>query len=293
MEPSRKTKTLRRVAQILLALIFAALCILGGCLVRLVIMKNGGDPAPAPTASPIPATAESTASPTPAPTPTATPEPTAEPSPTPVPVELAETEDAGQAYIDKIVFLGDSTTYGLGAYGILPFTQIWTDSIGTLSLFNWATDTIAYYDPANPYSAESLYIPDCAARRQPEYLVITLGINGIALLNEAEFRDYYVNMVKAIQAASPDTKIICQSVYPVIDSLVPNGISNEKVNAANEWIYDIAAQTGVRYLNSHDVLMDDSGGLDRAYTDDTAMGIHLNSAGFSVLLQNIRTHAYQ
>ncbi len=246
-----------------------------------------------PAATEVPATAEPTASPTPVPTPTATPKPTAEPSPTPVPVELTETGDAGQEYIDKFVFLGDSTTYGLGAYGILPFTQIWADSIGTLALFNWEIDPIAYYDPADPYNAQSLSIPDCAARRQPEYLMITLGINGIAFLDEDGFKDYYVRMIQAIQQASPDTKIICQSIYPVIDSYVPNGISNEKVNAANRWVYDIAAQTGVRYLNSHDVLMDGSGQLNGDYTDDTAMGIHLNAAGFSVLLENIRTHAYQ
>ena len=123
--------------------------------------------------------------------------------------------------------------------------------------------------------------------------MITLGINGIALLDETQFRDYYVRMVQAIQQASPDTKIICQSIFPVIDSRVPNGISSEKVNIANQWICDMAGQLGVRYLNSHDVLMDETGQLSTAYTDDTAMGIHLNTNGFEVLLNNIRTHGYQ
>lgn len=289
MEKRPNSAPLRHVIVILVCLIAAGLAVL----VFLLVRYADGPRSVSPTQSPMESSVPASPAPTAIPTPTATPEPTAEPSPTPASVELGETEDAGQEYIDKIVFLGDSTTYGMGAYDVLPFTQIWTDESGTLALFNWEVDPIAYYDPADPYNAESLSIPDCAARRQPEYLVITLGINGIALLDETEFKDYYVRMIQAIQAASPDTKIICQSIYPVMDSYVPNGISNEKVNAANKWIYDIAAQTGTRYLNSHDVLMDGSGQLNGEYSTDTSMGIHLNTAGFSVLLENIRTHAYQ
>ena len=287
MQPSKKTRVLRRVAQTLMVLIFAAVCILAGALVRYLISGRTASPVPAP---PPPVT---TSEPSPSPSPSPTPEPTATPEPTPIPVELGETPDAGQEYIDKIVFLGDSTTYWLAGYGVLPFTQVWTDSIGTMSLFNWAADPIAYYDPANPTVSESLFIPDCAARRRPEYLVITLGLNGIALLNEEQFKDYYRDLIHAIQQASPETKIICQSVYPVDDSQVPQGISNAGVNAANVWIYDIAAETGVRYLNTHDLLMNESGGLKAEYDNGDGMGIHLNTSGLNVVLQNIRTHAYQ
>ena len=260
--------------------------------------RTTSTPSPRSTASPaftLPPTAAPTAapSPTPKPTPSPTAAPTATPEPTPVPVELGETEDAGQEYIDKMVFLGDSTTYWLAGYDVLPFTQVWTDSIGTMSLFNWEIDPINYYDPASPTTPVSLFIPDCAARRQPEYLVITLGLNGIAFLDEQEFRDYYLDMLDAIMAASPDTKIICQSIFPVIDSRVPKGISNEKINTANKWIYAMAEEKGLRYLNAHDVLMDENGQLRLDYTDDTAMGIHMNTTGLNAMLMNIRTHAWQ
>ena len=155
---------------------------------------------------------------TPSPAPTAVPTAEPSPEPTPIPVELGETEDAGQEYIDKIVFLGDSTTYWLAGYGVLPFSQVWCDAIGTLSLFNWEVDTIAYYEPGSSEDPVQLSLKDCMARRKPEILVITLGLNGIAILDESQFRDYYVNMLAALQQASPDTKIICQSIYPVDDS---------------------------------------------------------------------------
>ncbi len=214
------------------------------------------------------------------------------PEPTPVPVELGETEDAGQEYIDKIVFLGDSSIYWLAGLGILPFTQVWTDSVGTMSLFNVYIDPIAYRDPATPDVVESLLIPDCAARRQPEILIITLGLNGIAMLDEEAFRGYYTDVLTSIKEASPDTKIICQSILPVMDSRVPAGISNEKINTANQWIYSMAEEMGVRYLNSHDALMDENGQLRTDYNDDLAMGIHMNTTGFEALLTHIRTHAW-
>ena len=229
----------------------------------------------------------------PSPAPTAVPTAEPSPEPTPIPVELGETEDAGQEYIDKIVFLGDSTTYWLAGYGVLPFSQIWCDAIGTLSLFNWEVDTIAYYEPGSSEDPVQLSLKDCMARRKPEILVITLGLNGIAILDESQFRDYYVNMLTALQQASPDTKIICQSIYPVDDSQVPEGISNAKVVAANGWIRDIAEQMGVRYLYSHDILMDETGNLRSDYDNGDGMGIHLDTDGLNAVLQFIRTHAWQ
>ena len=280
--------------RVLLALLTALVILALGLLVWLLVSPGSplAAPEPTPTAAP---TAEPTASPSPTPSPSPSPEPTPSPTPepTPIPVELGETEDMGQEYIDRIVFLGDSTTYGLGAYGVLPFTQIWTDASGTLALFNWAIDSINYYDPASPYSAQSLSITDCAARRQPEYLIITLGINGVAMLDETDFKDYYTSLIDAILAVSPDTKIICHSIYPVIDAQTPGGIDNSRVNAANQWIYDVAEATGTRYLNSHDRLMDGQGGLDPSYNNGDGMGIHLNTDGFAIVLDNIRTHGWQ
>ena len=69
--------------------------------------------------------------PTPEPTEIPTTEPT--PEPTPPPTVLGQTEDMGQDYIDRFVFLGDSTTYGLAYYDVLPHTQVWTPASGTRS----------------------------------------------------------------------------------------------------------------------------------------------------------------
>ena len=219
------------------------------------------------------------------------PEPTAVPTavPTAPPTVLGQTGDMGQDYIDRFVFLGDSTTYGLTYYEVLPRTQIWTPASGTLTLNNWAVETVEY--DGGQGDVCSLSIADAAARRQPEYLLITLGLNGISFLQEEDFKSYYTSLIRAVQAASPATKIICNSIYPVIDAQVSSDIGNDRINAANGWIEAAAAETGTRYLNTHDALTDESGGLRAEYCNGD--GIHLDPDGFAAVLQSIRTHGYR
>ncbi len=223
------------------------------------------------------------------PPPTAAPTAAPTPEPTAPPTALGQTEDRGQDYIDRFVFLGDSTTYGLAYYDVAPETQVWTPASGTLTLSNWQIETVECYDEQG--GARPLAIADAAAERQPEYMLITLGLNGISFLDEGSFKEYYISLVQAIQAASPGTKIICNSIYPVIGSEVSDDIGNERINAANLWIEDIAAQTGTRYLNTHDGLTDENGDLRAEYCNGD--GIHLSPAGFDAVLQTVRTHGWQ
>ncbi len=211
--------------------------------------------------------------------------------PLPPSTTLAETPDAGQEYQDKIVFLGDSTTYGLLAYNVLPYSQVWVPHSGTLSLFNWEVETVDCYPVGATSGAEARSIRDAAASIQPEYLVITLGLNGIAILDESSFKDYYRGLVTAIQQASPSTKIICNTIFPVVDSMTSQDINNASINSANGWILDIAEETGTRYMNSHDAFTDSTGNLPGSL--QSGDGIHLMPDGYNQFLQFVRTHAYQ
>jgi lysophospholipase L1-like esterase len=134
-------------------------------------------------------------------------------------------------------------------------------------------------------------IRDAVATLKPEYLIITLGINGISYMDEVEFKEEYTDLIGTVQEASPDTKIICNSIYPVIDPDAPVGINNAGVNQANEWVYQIAEATGTRYLNTHDALMDETGSLRAEYCNGD--GVHLDTPGIETVLMNVRTHGYR
>ena len=184
-------------------------------------------------------------------------------TPTPQPTLLGETAAAGEDYISRMVFIGDSTTYGLKAYDVLPGSQVWTPSSGTLALFNQSFATIVY-----PETGLEIPITDAIGSAKPEYVVLTIGVNGVAMMDESAFKSEYTALVERIQSVSPDTKIICNSIYPVAASYEAkdNGINNEVIDRANGWILQIAEATGVHYADSASVLKGSDGKLQPAGT---------------------------
>ncbi len=207
-----------------------------------------------------------------------------------MPARLSQTPDAGREYLDKLIFLGDSTTYGIGYYyrhgytDLVPPSQVWTPVNGTMTLSYYAT-TKLYYPP----TGEELLIADAAARFQPEILVITLGVNGISFMDEEWFVRDYTALVKSIQEASPDTRIILNSIYPVADSYeYQSSINNEKIGRANGWIETMAEDLGVRFLYSFEALEVDGKLPESGQNGD---GLHLTGESFGKVMAYIRTHA--
>ncbi len=203
---------------------------------------------------------------------------------------LGLTADAGQAYIDKMVFLGDSTTYGLRAYKMLSggrdTLQVWTPKSGTLTLSQASFATIVY-----PETNEEITIKEAVSRKKPEYLVITLGVNGVSFMGEDFFKAEYKKLLESVIEASPDTKIICQSIFPVARSYAYlSSINNDKIRNANKWIVQVADEVGVKFIDTYSVLCDAEGWLPESYHNGD--GIHLQAESFELELNNLRTHAY-
>lgn len=203
------------------------------------------------------------------------------------PTALEETEDMGQEYIDKMIFLGDSTTYGLAAYNVVDPNHVWTPASGTLTLDHWSYTAIVY-----PDTGEEILIPAAVSLKKPEYLVITLGINGVSFMEEDYFIETYTALVTAVQAASPNTKIILNSIYPIAASYSNQGsINNEKIDAANTWVLKVAESTGVRYLNSCVVLKGEDGFMPESYQNGD--GLHPTGEAYGYVIDYIRTHGYK
>lgn len=248
---------------------------------------------PTPTSTSTPATATSSPNEGTSPTEdTETPEPSVMPSVAVEPATLlAESEDAGQAYIDSIIFLGDSTTNGLRSYGMLSggtsTTQVWTPTSGTLTLAYHSTATIVY-----PDSHEEISIVEAVTRKQPDILVITLGVNGVSFMGEEYFKDEYTKLIQGVLEASPDTKVICNSIYPVENDYQHIGqINNTNIPLANSWIFDVAVATDTRYTDSASVLKASDGSLNESLGNGD--GIHLGPDGYQAVLDYLRTHAYK
>ncbi len=206
------------------------------------------------------------------------------------------TADYGQSYIDKIIFVGDSTTYGMKSKTYACLTggtdtkQVWTPESGTLSLdIDIAEASIVY-----PRTGQNMSIASAAALEKPEYMVITLGINnGVPFLTESQFKQCYRKLLDAVITASPSTKIMLQSVYPVnpnAENYHYSNITNEKIDRANGWVADLALEYDLRYLDTNPTLKDTDGYLKYSYQNGD--GLHLNTEGFKAVLMYIRTHGY-
>lgn len=199
-------------------------------------------------------------------------------------VLLASTEHGGADYLSRIVFLGDSRTYGLKAFAMLDdgeeTAQVWTPRSGTMSIWDMQQQKIFY-----PETDTEITCAEAAALKQPEILVISLGFNGVELVQKEYFVSEYLKLIESIQSASPHTKIALQSMFPVCRSYTL--ISNDSIREGNEWIVEIAKRAEVYYLNTQEVLTDEAGYLIEDYSTD---GCHLTPLGLDVELEYICTH---
>jgi lysophospholipase L1-like esterase len=165
--------------------------------------------------------------------------------------------------------------------------QVWSTKSQTVTLNSEITNAKIIY----PETGEEMTVPEAAALKKPQYLVISLGTNGVATLTEAQFKYCYKKLINAVKEASPNTKIIVQSIYPVTSWYT--GFSNEKINTANKWLLDIADETDVRYADTASVLKDKNGALKEAYNSDHNDGYHVNAEAYEKILHYLRTHGYQ
>ncbi len=216
---------------------------------------------------------------------------TEEPAPDiPTPTIIEESEDMGQEYQDKIVFVVDATNVGLRSYGVLSdgknTSQVWRTTGGTLTLTDVCSKKIIY-----PQSGVEMTIAEAAAKAKPEYMVIALGFEGINNISSENRAAEYTALINAIKAASPDTKIMLQSIYPIA-ARVKAKVTNAKIDEVNNGVLSIARSNDVKYLDTCEILKDESGAMKEEY-DNGGTGWNLNREGFEAVLKYIRTHAYK
>lgn len=204
---------------------------------------------------------------------------------------LTKTSDMGEDYIDRIVFLGDSLTYGLKVYGLLDggknTKQVWVPSNGTLLLNNVADAKILF-----PDTGSDLTVREAVRTKKPDILVVSLGINGISYLGEKDFISQLSSLIGEVKKESPDTTVILQSMFPVAASYqLQKSINNNKICRGNYWMAKAASECGVYYLNTAEVLVGSDGYLPEDL--QSGDGLHISIAAYKLVLEYIRTHGIE
>ncbi|MBQ8441341.1 MAG: hypothetical protein IJX19_11805 [Clostridia bacterium] len=211
---------------------------------------------------------------------------------------LEESADAGMAYIDRMIFFGESTTTHLRSRGVLSggteTHQVWADSSGTKTLSSkLLSETLVY-----PPTGENLTLAAALEKEQPAYLVLSFGLNNIAhfVNNKQNYVNNYNKLIDAVQKASPNTRIILQSVYPVSaacdDFSVDGATVCSYTETLNGWLREIAStHENVKFADTASMLKAADGTLLPAY--DSGDGVHLTAQAYQQILHYLRTHAWQ
>ena len=199
---------------------------------------------------------------------------------------LTETTDAGEAYLNDTLFLGDSNTVRLYNNGLISLQQFCAkEGIGIQSAISEQLVTFKGTD-------QRYTMAEAVAMMKPRRVVITLGTNDNGM-DVDTFIKYYTQFVQSIQASYPYTDIIVNTVPPVPEnhSNYPD-TSQEKIDDFNMALLTMCENLGVKFLNSAEVLKDPSSGfgLSDYYIDGD---IHLKSSGLKAVLNYLTTHAYE
>ena len=201
---------------------------------------------------------------------------------------LPGSQDTGLEYLFNLTFLCDDSFAAVGSfganYGSTASAQVWLPAGGSLPAAGAAGTRIIY-----PNDGTEKTPADAAGLYQPARLVIYLGGDSLGSADRDSFIAGYSSLVKGIQSASPETRIICCSIGSVTAAYTgTDGLTAERVAQANQWIQQVCADTGVYYADLGAILNDTSGALSAEYA--ATDGRSISAAGISKIMEYFRMH---
>ena len=214
------------------------------------------------------------------------------------PAIVAESEEMGEEYLDSFVFLGESTTYHLKSRGVLrggkKTTQVWGTDNGTAILdLSIASLRIRY-----PETGELLTVAEAVERKKPERMLLCFGLNGAVQFHKKGgdyFKNCYRLLLAEIRNASPNTKIVIASCFPVAENMDMSRYSvtldelNAIIDRINAWAIELCEEEGLPYLAVGEILKDEHGRLKTEYQNGD--GHHLTRDAYLAILKYLRTHS--
>ncbi len=198
---------------------------------------------------------------------------------------LPETEDAGSAYVDETLFIGDSNSYRYMSYG---FTSLDND----IAVIGMGAGQITSLGCVK-FKGKSSYltIPKAVAIMQPKRVVFGFGTNNLTG-SVSSYIDTYEKAIQSVYDAYPYFDVIVNAIPPVDKNRDYPSVTMQNVDKFNAALAEMCEAQGWKFLNSSEALKDSATGFAKTnYT--VADGLHLSKNGCAALFDYIRTHACQ
>ena len=176
---------------------------------------------------------------------------------------------SGSAGPNRIVFVGDSITYGCN----------WAATLGNSNIVNQGVPS----DTTRDILARLQSVADPQARA---YFVMA-GINDLTQgIPQAETVSNIRKIIRVLKQTSPDADIVLQSILPVNSRVRPFLFETSLVKDVNGELRQIADEKArVVFLDLYPLFLDGNGRLKREFTCD---GLHLSAAGYEVWVDLLR-----
>ncbi len=196
----------------------------------------------------------------------------------PVPLGEAKSSD----YLNSCIFVGDSITYGLASYNVVPASNVYASISMSLSKVETAEVETQY---------GKMTILDALSQKQPENVYVMLGSNGAAFMNVNDMYQAFSSFMGKLEKTCPEADIYILSVPPVTaekEASQETPILNSDLDEFNEKLLDYANRNNLHYVDVCTALKDELGKLPEADAEND--GLHLKYSAYTKLVDYVLTH---
>ena len=204
------------------------------------------------------------------------------------PVEYRNPEDVvyesvEDTYFSDAVFIGDSRTMGLYEYGGLEETSTFYASTG-LTIYK------LFDSPIVQTPEGKITVEEALSQRQFAKIYLMIGINEMGTGTVETFMEKYQESIAHIRELQPNAIIYLQGIIRVTSKRSGEGdyINNAAIDERNIEIQKLANYVDIYYLDVNPLIVDDTGGMEPAYTFD---GVHLKAQHIYIWKDFLKQHA--
>ena len=167
---------------------------------------------------------------------------------------LAYNENTRDGYMNNCVFLGDSRTVAMVSYGFVSDSN----ALAKIGISHWQVlSTTFTQNSGNKYT-----LSDYLRAHSEPVIYVCYGVNGLNGMPEDKYESTYTELVDRIIELAGDRHIVLMSIWPVDDNGRYRGsVKNEWVDKYNEFLYGLAVEKGLHYLDVASILKDDNGSI--------------------------------